>query len=332
MFHIPWHDPDERATVAERRLGDSTMHIPDGFLSIPVWGTMDAIAVPSVAYIARRAQREFDHHRIPLMGVMGAFIFAAQMINFPVGNGTSGHLVGGALLSFTLGPAAASIVMTAILATQALVFQDGGLLALGANVFNMAIAGVLAGYLPFMLLRGRKAGVFLGGMTSLLVSASLALGELLRSGVRMPPAVLAVSIGLFLVSAIIEGAITLAVMQALERIQPGFIRRPEGIRAPVGRCGVALITASAALAGAGVFIASRRPDGIQKLALETGIAAHARTFLTSPLADYKLQMLASPILTKSLAGLIGLIVVYFLCLGVSRVLAAGRCLVAPRAN
>ena len=143
------------------------MHIPDGFLSIPVWGTMDAIALPSVAYIARRAQREFDHHRIPLMGVMGAFVFAAQMINFPVGNGTSGHLVGGALLAFTLGPAAASIVMTAILATQALVFQDGGLLALGANVFNMAIAGVLAGYLPYALLRGRKAGVFLGGMFSL---------------------------------------------------------------------------------------------------------------------------------------------------------------------
>src|SRR6202161_448870 len=172
------------------------MHIPDGFLSIPVWGTMDVIAAPSVAYIARRAQREFDHHRIPLMGVMGAFIFAAQMINFPVGIGTSGHLVGGALLSFTLGPAAASIVMTAILATQALIFQDGGLLALGANVFNMAIAGVLARYLPYALLRGSKAGVFIGGMFSLLVSAALALVELLLSGVRMPPAVLAVSIGL----------------------------------------------------------------------------------------------------------------------------------------
>src|ERR1700720_3196355 len=193
------------------------MHIPDGFLTTRVWGTMDLVAVPSVALLARRAQRDFDHHRVPLMGVMGAFIFAAQLINFPVGNGTSGHLVGGALLSFTLGPAAASIVMTAILATQALVFQDGGLLALGANVFNMAIAGVLAGYLPWVLLRGRKTGVFLGGMFSLLVSASLALFELLRSGVPMPPAVLAVSIGLFLASAIIEGAITLAVVQALER-------------------------------------------------------------------------------------------------------------------
>ncbi len=121
------------------------MHIPDGYLQPPVWAAADAVAAPAVLYLARRAQREFDHHKIPLMGVMGAFIFAAQMINFPVGNGTSGHMVGGALLSYTLGPAAAAIVMTAILATQALIFQDGGLLALGANVLNMAILGVAAG-------------------------------------------------------------------------------------------------------------------------------------------------------------------------------------------
>jgi len=283
------------------------MHIPDGFLSIPVWGTMDVVAVPSIAYLARRAQREFDHHRVPLMGVMGAFIFAAQMINFPVGNGTSGHLVGGALLSFTLGPAAASIVMTAILATQALVFQDGGLLALGANVFNMAIAGVLAGYLPYALLRGRRAGVFLGGMLSVLVSAALALAELLRSGVKMPPAVLTVSIALFAVSAIIEGAITLAVVQALERIEPGFLRRPRGIH---GKGVRALAVTSAVLAGAGIYVASRRPDAIEQLAAQTGFSSHARTFFSSPLTDYK----------APLAGLIGLLIIYLLCLGVSRAL------------
>jgi cobalt/nickel transport system permease protein len=297
------------------------MHIPDGFLSVPVWATMDAVAAPSVICVARRAQREFDHHKIPLMGVMGAFIFAAQMINFPVGNGTSGHLVGGALLSFTLGPAAASIVMTAILATQALVFQDGGLLALGANVFNMAIAGVLAGYLPFMLLRGRKTGIFLGGMCSLLVSASLALAELLRSGVKMPPAVLGVSLGLFVVSSIIEGAITLAVMQALERIQPDFVLRPMGISRMAVR---ALAAVSIVLAGTAIFIASTRPDGIEKLAFETGIASHARNLLTSPLAEYKLQLVSSPFLTKSLAGIAGLFIVYILCLGLSRALASSR--------
>src|SRR6202142_2234308 len=138
-----------------------------------------------MAGIVRRAQRTFDPGRIPLLGVMGAFVFAAQMINFPVGVGTTGHLVGGALLAITLGPAAAGVVMAAIIAIQALVFQDGGILALGANITNMAIVGVLAGYLPFYLWgagRFRKLSIFAGGTLSVLVSAILALAELLISG------------------------------------------------------------------------------------------------------------------------------------------------------
>src|ERR1700690_259695 len=130
------------------------MHIPDGFLSPPVWATLDVAAVGAVALAGRRAQEEFetsDGRRIPLLGVMGAFVFAAQMINFPVGAGTSGHLVGGALLAITLGPGAAAIVMTAILILQAFVFQDGGIVVLGANICNMAVAGVLAGYAPYRL-------------------------------------------------------------------------------------------------------------------------------------------------------------------------------------
>jgi cobalt/nickel transport system permease protein len=293
------------------------MHIPDGFLTTRVWGSMDLVAAPAVAILARRAQREFDHHKVPLMGVMGAFIFAAQMINFPVGNGTSGHLVGGALLAMTLGPAAASIVMTAILATQALVFQDGGLLALGTNVFNMAIAGVWLGYLPFALLRGRKAGIFLGGTISLLVSASLALAELMISKIPMPPAVLAVSSLLFLVSALIEGAITLAVVQALEKIQPGFLREPKGMRG-AGR--MTLGVSAACLAVAGIFIASVKPDGIESLAQQTGVWTRVTTLFHAPLADYQTAFISSTLLGKSLAGLAGIVVVYGLCFVISRVL------------
>jgi cobalt/nickel transport system permease protein len=295
------------------------MHIPDGFLTTRVWGTMDLVAAPSVALLARRAQRDFDHHKVPLMGVMGAFIFAAQMINFPVGNGTSGHLVGGALLAMTLGPAAASIVMTAILATQALVFQDGGLLALGTNVFNMAIAGVWLGYLPFALLRGRKSGVFLGGMISLLASAFLALSELVVAKIPMPPAVLAVSSLLFVISALIEGAITLAVVQALEKIQPGFLREPKGL---TGRGGITIAVTSAGLAVLGIFIASARPDGIQSLAQQTGIWSRVTTLFHAPLADYQTAFVQSPWLTKSLAGLAGLVVIYFICFVISKVMVA----------
>src|SRR5258707_12063301 len=150
------------------------MHIPDGFLSPPVWAALDITAVPAAGYVARRAQREFEEKKVPLLGVMGAFVFAAQMINFPVGPGTSGHLVGSALLSYTLGPAAASVVMIAILTIQSLVFQDGGILALGANIFNMAVVGVNAGYLPFHLWCAgcaREAVSFMCGVFLVLVAA-----------------------------------------------------------------------------------------------------------------------------------------------------------------
>jgi cobalt/nickel transport system permease protein len=297
------------------------MHIPDGFLSLPVWSAMDGAALPSVAYLARRAQRESSDHKIPLMGVMGAFVFAAQTINFPVGNGTSGHLLGGALLSFTLGPAPASIVMTAIVVTQALIFQDGGLLALGANVFNMAIVGVLAGYLPWALLRGRAAGVFLGGVLSVMAGAIFALGELKVSGVPMPAAALAISLALFSASAVVEGAITLAVTRALNRIEPGLIRRPEGI----GRKRVlVLVLASVALAITGVFVTSAWPDGIQKL---VGIPAGRAGWFAAPMADYRfsaISWMTLPWLTKILAGLTGVCLVYVLCAVVGRALRPSR--------
>src|SRR5581483_5774021 len=206
------------------------MHIPDNFLSTPVWATMDALSAPAVGLLIRRAGRDLNDSRIPLMGVMGAFVFAAQMINFPVGVGTSGHLVGGALLACTLGVAPAAVVMTAIVAIQAFVFQDGGVLALGANVFNMAIAGVLAGYVPYKLWgagKHRKRAIFLAAFVSVLVSAVLALSELLISGIVMPRPLILLSIGLFTVSAVIEGAITVSVVQALEKLSPEFVQKPE---------------------------------------------------------------------------------------------------------
>ncbi len=294
------------------------MHIPDGFLSTPVWATLDVAAAPAVGLIVRRAQRGFDEAKVPLLGVMGAFVFAAQMINFPVGVGTSGHLVGGALLACTLGPAAASVVMTAILAIQALVFQDGGILALGPNVMNMAVLGVFAGYLPFHLWgngRWRRHAIFASGALSLLVSAVLALAELLISGVKMPGSVLTVSLALFVVSAILEGAITLAVIEALENIQPGFVRQPSAGRGlALGAVGLVAIL----LAGVGVLFAATAPDGIQKLSLQTGMASHARTLFSTPLSGYELSFLQPGWPRKAGAGLAGLALIYGVCLLMGR--------------
>ncbi|MFN0166657.1 MAG: energy-coupling factor ABC transporter permease [Bryobacteraceae bacterium] len=298
------------------------MHIPDGFLSTPVWAAFDVCAVPCVVYASRKAQQEFEESRLPLLGVMGAFVFAAQMINFPVGAGTSGHLVGGALLAMTLGPAAASVVMTAILAIQALIFQDGGILALGANVFNMAIAGVLAGYLPFRLWgagKARKAAVFAGGTLSILVSALLAIAQLLLSGVKMPGAILGISLGLFVVSAALEGAITLAVFQTLERIRPSSIAPAETRRVPA-LLGIAAVV----LAVFGVLIASGAPDGLESLAEKAGFAAQARALVSTPLADYEAGFLHSEWGRKAVAGLAGLAAIYAVCAGLARYLSAQR--------
>ena len=300
------------------------MHIPDGFLATPVWATLDVAAAPAVGYLARRAQKGLDQSRVPLLGVMGAFVFAAQMINFPVGMGTSGHLVGAALLAYTLGPAAASVVLTAILAVQALVFQDGGILAMGANVINMAIVGMLAGYLPYSLWgsgRWRRQAIFLGGFLSVLTSAALAVSELLLSGVAMPAPVLRISLGLFVVSALLEGVITLAIMRALVSINPDLLHQPRlgGARA-LGWIGGAAVL----LAAVGVAIASAYPDGIQQLADATGIASQARTLLSTPLADYQLGTLHSVWVRKAGAGLAGLSLIYGALLLGGKLLARKR--------
>jgi cobalt/nickel transport system permease protein len=297
---------------------EAAVHIPDGFLSAPVWVTLDCAAAPLVVYAARRAQRGFDESRVPLLGVMGAFVFAAQMINFPVGIGTSGHLVGGALLACTLGPAAAAVTMSAILGIQALVFQDGGILALGANLVNMAIVGVLAGYLPFRLwgrTRARRTAIFLGGAFSVLASALLAIGELLLSGVRMPAGVLGISLWLFAISAAIEGAITVTVMGALETIQPGFTRASAaGGRHALLAAGLGAVL----LAAVGVVVASTAPDGIEQLAHQTGVAGRAYSLFAGPLKDYQAAWLGGGWTASALAGVLGVALTGGLCALIGR--------------
>jgi cobalt/nickel transport system permease protein len=122
------------------------MHIPDGFLTLVVGGIAWVLSIIVLAYAVTRTNRQLEEKQVPLMGVMAAFIFAAQMLNFPVAGGTSGHLIGGALASILLGPWAGMLIMTSVVAIQALIFQDGGLIALGANILNMAVISCLVGY------------------------------------------------------------------------------------------------------------------------------------------------------------------------------------------
>ena len=298
------------------------MHIPDGFLSTGVYAATGAASSVGVLWMARRAQAEMEESRAPLLGVMGAFVFAAQMINFPVGAGSTGHLLGGALLAFTLGPASAVVTMTAILAVQALVFQDGGVLALTANVFNMALAGTLAAYIPYRLLGGtgaRKLAVFSGAAASVLVCALLALGELWLSGVPMPRVLLGVSLGLFTVNAVLEGIITVGVVQALQSLNPGWIRgTPKSIRGPVL---TAVALAAVLVATGGVWFASAEPDGLERLAENLGIGSRAKALFAAPLAGYDARIFTSGWLNTAAAGVLGLVLVFGAVLVFSRAAA-----------
>ena len=203
-------------------------------------------------------------------------------------------------------------------AIQAFIFQDGGVLALGANVFNMAIAGVLAGYLPYRVwgnTGARRTAIFLGGFLSVLVGASLALVELLISGVRMPRTVILVSVGLFCISALIEGAITLSVLEAIGKLNPGWVRGPSRTNNRVAWVlgGVAL-----ALTLAGFLIASTDPDGLEKLGMQLGMTA--RTAFQAPLADYSAPIAGSVWVRRAAAGLTGLIGIYGACLLIGRLI------------
>jgi cobalt/nickel transport system permease protein len=137
------------------------LHAPDGFFSTPVALSFWALTIVVVGYSARRASADFDDRAIPLMGVMAAFIFAAQMFNFHIPGGTSGHLLGGVLAAVLLGPWAGTIVMACVVAVQALVFQDGGLVSMGVNIFNMGVVGTLGGYAVY-----RAVASLLGGEQS----------------------------------------------------------------------------------------------------------------------------------------------------------------------
>lgn len=296
------------------------MHIPDGFLSTPVWAALDVVAIPAVTVLARRAANGMEESRAPLLGIMGAFVFAAQMINFPVGLGTSGHLVGAALLAIALGPAAATVVMTAILAVQSFVFQDGGILALGANVLNMAVVGTLAGYAPYHALSRtgyRTVGIALGGFLSVAAGAAMAIVELLLSGIPMHGAVLSTSLIVFAAAGVAEAVITVAIVRALERMHPRFVRAPEGSRSRA----LALAGAGVAvLAAVGIVIASAAPDGLEKLAEEAGFAARVQTLAPALMPDYQIPGGGPEWMRKVIAALAGLGLMLFVSFGVARLL------------
>lgn len=196
------------------------MHIPDGFLSAPVAVATGAVAVAAIAVAVKVTNKKIGEKQVPMMGVLAAFIFAAQLLNFPVAGGTSGHFLGAALAAVLLGPWATVLIMSSVLVVQSLVFQDGGLLALGANITNM---GVLAGFGSYYIYKGIDAifrhgrtGVLLGAGAgawfSVVVAALACAAELAASGTSPWEVALTAMGGVYMLIGIGEGLITAAVL------------------------------------------------------------------------------------------------------------------------
>lgn len=220
------------------------MHIPDGFLSTPVWVAAGALSAAAVAVGVVRVGRNMEEKQVPLMGVVGAFVFAAQMVNFPIASGTSGHLGGGVLAALLLGPWAGTLVMTAVLVVQALLFQDGGITAMGANVLNMGVLGCLLGFVLYRLLRrllhgtrGALVSAFLSAWLIVVLSAYLAAVEIAFSGTIPLRLVLPAMVGVHALIGIGEALITAAALAFLLRVRRDLVHplcRPYVAQAAAG--------------------------------------------------------------------------------------------------
>jgi cobalt/nickel transport system permease protein len=305
------------------------LHIPDGFLS-PQVSLVLWVATAVLIGIAVRKTSRTDVRLIAsqpiLMGVLGAFIFAAQMFNFPVATGTSGHLLGGVLAGYLLGPWAGTIVMATVIGIQALLFQDGGLLVLGANIFNMGIIGTLGGSFVARgigtALGGSRSASILGAGAAAWLAVVAAAGfttlQLGLSGTTNIAVGLPAMLGVHALIGIGEALITVAALTFIAQTAPDILA---GVSAPSKASPVRRLATGVAIAGvvatlASLF-ASADPDGLEAVAeqlgfLDAGLSAPFELF-----PDYTIPGLDGTASTV-LAGLLGMIVVIGVLMALGR--------------
>ena len=254
------------------------MHMADALLSPAVGGTMWSVAGGAIAYSSMKVKKELDERLVPLMGVLGAFIFAAQMINFTIpATGSSGHLGGGLLLAILLGPHAAFLTIASVLVVQSLFFADGGILALGCNIFNLGFFPAFIAYpLIYRNIAGGKPGrARLTGAAIIAAVAGLQMGafavvlETVASGISSLPfsAFVALMQPIHLAIGIVEGLVTASVVAFVAAVRPEMITGAAGTDAPANMPlrHVLLSFLVAALLTGGVVsrFASEKPDGLE---------------------------------------------------------------------
>ncbi|MCS7260239.1 MAG: energy-coupling factor ABC transporter permease [Anaerolineae bacterium] len=300
------------------------MHIPDGFLSLPVALLFWVITVVVVLVAVRKTQQQLGERQIPLMGVMAAFIFAAQMINFPIAGGTSGHLLGGVLAAVMLGPWAGMLVMACVIIVQGLLFQDGGLWVMGANIFNMGLVTAALGGLYHGLATRQSKGVRLvvAGMLAWLSVVAGALFTALQlgfSGTSPFAIVVPAMLGIHALIGIGEGLITAAALAFVMQVRPDLVA-VEAVRTGGGRGWVVAGLVIALIVVVLSPLASADPDGLERVAIDMGFEEIAATPPYELLPDYVIPILGETPLSTILAGVIGALVVALVAFIVGRLL------------
>jgi cobalt/nickel transport system permease protein len=294
------------------------LHIPDGFLSTAVSIVGWVLALIMIGIAIRLTRDQLGERQIPMMGLLAAFIFAAQAINFPVAAGTSGHLLGGTLAAIVMGPWSAALIMTAVIATQGLLFQDGGLLVMGWNILNMGVFTAFTGYAVYVLMRrllgegtrSRFVAAFVGAWLSVEVGAIATAFELAASGTSPLYLGLPAMASVHALIGLGEALITAGAIALLQVSRPEVLEAGE--TAP-GRKGAPFVTAGMVVALVVAVLsplASGSPDGLEAVAEREGFLSRALEPLFELLPDYSVPFISNEVVTTILAVVVGTFIVF----------------------
>lgn len=303
------------------------MHIPDGFIDAKTAVVTASLATTGLVLALRQIRNDLPPRKVPLLGLAAAFVFAAQMVNFPVFGGTSGHLVGGTLIAVLLGLPAAVIVMTSVLVAQCFLFADGGVTALGANLFNMAVIAPVVGLAAYRLStrliageHGRITGALFAGWCSTVAAALACAAELAWSGTIAWKAALPAMTGIHMLIGVGEGLISALILRTVTRARPELAcDTPAAGPALAANSGARGLLPQGLLVCVGIALllapfACPWPDGLEAVAEKLGFAHAAQAPAAAPMADYHFAGIDSPALATALAGVIGTLLVFGLAL------------------
>ncbi|MEV6330711.1 energy-coupling factor ABC transporter permease [Streptomyces sp. NPDC051909] len=328
------------------------MHVPDGFINAPVSAAAGVVAAGAVAVALRGARRELGgatsaggyggERTAPLAGLVAAFVFAVQMLNFPVAAGTSGHLLGGALAAILVGPYTGVLCIAVVLLMQGVLFADGGLTALGVNITVMGVVTVVVAYALFrglvLVLPRTRRSVTVASFVAALVSVPAAASAFTLiyaiGGTTDVPLgkVLTAMVGVHVLIGVGEAVITMLTVGAVIAVRPDLVYGARGLTAPLKlrvdgelvdaapvarpvpvaarspkKLWITGVVTALVLAGFVSFYASASPDGLEKVAADKGIDSKVEPHAAadSPLADYGVKDVSNARLSGGLAGVIG---------------------------